>query len=220
MGEPVVVPFPEGPLKESTITSGEPKKMLSFLFLILPVASAITVQTDLIGGRYKPSNERNAEVDAYYDLWGINATMLDQINEEDSHLEVWTLNQEGSGFSAYALVGEEAFGEQEWIWNAPSQRLSLSFSPMAASASLIGPNTIQIINLAGVDQITEIQTLKFTATGIEKTYVASKANKGTGKTVVLNSFDPRVDELGEPISAPLAFRHVPFSYPLVPLLMG
>ena len=92
---------------------------------------------------------------------------MDQINEEDNRFEVLTLNQEGSGFSVHGFVGEETFGEQEWIWNAPSQRLSLSFSPMDASASLIGPNTIQIINLAGVDQITEIQTLKFTATGIE-----------------------------------------------------
>merc|ERR1712179_193740 len=210
-------PIPGGLLKESTIISGDQKKMLSLNFLILPVASAITVQTDLIGGRYKPSKERNAEVEAYYDLWGINATILDQINGEDNRFEVLTLNQEGSGFSVHGFVGEETFGEQEWIWNAPSKRLSLSASPMAASASLIGPNTIQIINLAGVDQITEIQTLKFTATGIEKTYVASKANKGTGKTAVLKSFDPRVHELGEPISAPLPFRYVPFSYPLVPL---
>merc|ERR1712080_815806 len=213
--------------KDSTIISGEAKKMLSlkrarlsFLFLILPVASSITVQTDLIDGHYKPSNERKAEVDAYYELWGINVTVLDQIDEEDSHLEVWTLNQEGSGFSVHALVGEETHGKQEWIWNAPSQRFSLGMSPMAASASLIGPNTIQILNLAGVDQVTEIQTLKFTAAGIEKTYVASKANEGAGKTVVWRSFDSRVDELGEPISAHLPFRHSPFSYPLVPFLMG
>merc|ERR1712179_893372 len=105
------------------------------------------------------------------------------------------------------------------IWNAPSQRFSLGMSPMAASASLVGPNTIQILNLAGANQITEIQTLKFTAAGIEKTYVATKANEGTGKTVVWNSFDSRVDELGEPISAPLLFRHVPFSYPLT-FVMG
>ena len=160
--------------------------------------------------------------------------MLDQINESDSHLEVFTLNKDGSGFSVHALVGEEAHGEQEWIWNAPTERFSLSLSRMAASASLIGPNTIQILNLARADQITEIQTLKFTAAGIEvvfskqnsviyftlqKTYVASKANEGTGKTVVWNSFDSRVDEMGESISKPLPFRHVPFSYPLV-FMMG
>ena len=48
---------------------------------------------------------------------------------------------------------------------------------------------------------------------MQKTYVASKANEGTGKTVVWKSFDSRVDELGETISPP--FRYVPFSYPLV-----
>ena len=149
--------------------------------------------------------------------------MLDQINESDSHLEVFTLNKDGSGFSLHALIGEKAHGEQEWTWNAPTERFSLSLSRMAASASLIGPNTIQILNLAGEDQITEIQTLKFTAAGIEvlfrkqnytlyntsfilqRTYVASKAGEGTGKTVVWNSFDSRVDALGEPISAPLPF---------------
>ena len=112
-------------------------------------------------------NKRSAEVDAYYELWGINATVLDRIKEADSHLEVWTLNQEGSGFSVHALVGEEVFGEQEWIWNAPTHMLSLGINEMAASASLIGPNTIQILNLAMLDQITEIQTLKFTAAGVE-----------------------------------------------------
>ena len=106
-------------------------------------------------------------MDDYYSLWGINATVLDRIKEADSHLEVWTLNQEGSGFSVHALVGEEVFGEQEWIWNAPTHMLSLGINEMAASASLIGPNTIQILNLAMLDQITEIQTLKFTAAGVE-----------------------------------------------------
>ena len=93
--------------------------------------------------------------------------MLDQIKEPDFHLEVFTLNKDGSGFSVHALVGEEAHGEQEWIWNAPTQRFSLGGSRMDASASLIGSNTIQILNLAGADQITESQTLKFTAAGIE-----------------------------------------------------
>ena len=94
--------------------------------------------------------------------------MLDQrIKEEDSHLEVWTLNQEGSGFSVHALVGEDALGEQELIWTAPTKMFSLGVSPMASSASLIGPNTIQILNLAEAEQITEIQTLKFTAAGLE-----------------------------------------------------
>ena len=164
----------------------------------------------------------------------MNATVLDQIKAPYSHLEVFTLNKDGSGFSLHALVGAEAQGEQEWIWNAPTARFSLGGSWMIASASLIGPNTIQILNLAGADQITEIQTLRFTAAGIEvlfrkhnsvlnasfilqKIYVASKAGEGTGKTVVWNSFDSRVDQLGEEISTP--FRHVPSSYPLV-FMMG
>ena len=115
-------------------------------------------------------------MDDYYALWGINATVLDRIKEADSHLEVWTLNQEGSGFSVHALVGEEVFGEQEWIWNAPTHMLSLGINEMAASASLIGPNTIQILNLAMLDQITEIQTLKFTATGVEVGIIIKKQN--------------------------------------------
>ena len=95
--------------------------------------------------------------------------MLDQVKVDDSHLEVWTLNQEGSGFSVHALVEGKAFGEQEWIWNAPNYKTSLSGvgSSMTSSASLIGPNTIQILNLAMADQITEIQTLRFTASGVE-----------------------------------------------------
>ena len=37
----------------------------------------------------------------------------------------------------------------------------------SASASLVGPNTIQIIYLAEDQQVTEIQTMKFTAAGVE-----------------------------------------------------
>ena len=47
---------------------------------------------------------------------------------------------------------------------------------------------------------------------LQKTYVASKANEGTGKTVVWKSFDSRVDGLGEPISATSPYQYVPLLY--------
>ena len=113
-------------------------------------------------------NVRTTEVDDYYELWGVDTTVLDQRpNEDNSHLEVWTLNKEGTGFSVHALVGEEAVGEVEWIWNLPTRMFSIGGSWMVGSASLIGPNTIQILHLAGADQVTEIQTYKFTAAGVE-----------------------------------------------------
>merc|ERR1711899_1861 len=59
-------------------------------------------------------------------------------------------------------------------------------------------------NYLAEDQgVTEIQTHKFTAAGIEKTFVATKADGGMGERIVFKSFHERVDENGTPISQPL-----------------
>merc|ERR1711983_603505 len=120
-------------------------------------------------------------------------------------------NQEGSGFSVHAqrksagLNGKKETSKHEWKWQAPARMHSPVGSKMIASASLVGPNTIQ--------------TMKFTAAGVEKTYVASKANEGTGETVVFKSFHERVNEEGLPIPAPFRFQYLPqwplFAAPLV-----
>ena len=49
----------------------------------------------------------------------------------------------------------------------------------------------------------------------QKTYVATKANEGTGETVVWKSFDPRVDQLGKPIPPTSTYPYEPISNPLV-----
>ena len=49
----------------------------------------------------------------------------------------------------------------------------------------------------------------------QKTYVASKADGGPGKTVVWKSFDERLDENGEPVQQSAPLRYVPLSFPLV-----
>ena len=171
-------------------------------------------------------------IEAYYGLWGIPAEVVVRFKEEP-YVEVWEVNQEGSGFSVHAQRkspgenGEETTSKHEWIWQAPARRHSPVGSMMAASASLVGPNTIQIIYLAEAQQVTEIQTLKFTAAGVEvnycncnpcdkvsnyilqKTYVASKADKGMGETVVFKSFHERVDEEGIPVPAPFRLQYLP-----------
>ena len=92
---------------------------------------------------------------------------------KDPYVEVWGLNQE-SGFSVHAMRkaagpnGEKSTSKHEWTWHAPIERLSpVPVSKMVASASLVGPNTIQIIYMAEEQAITEIQTHKFTPAGIE-----------------------------------------------------
>jgi len=190
-------------------------QLLLIVLLLAPLASAITLQTDLIEGSFKIKTSRTDASDAYYNLWGINSTVLDESSDDDHHIEVFTLNEQGAGFSVYALVNDKPFGEQAWLWHAPEVRHSFSGSLLMASSSLVAPNTIQILNLAKADQITEIQTLRFTPAGVEKTYVASKADGGPGKTVVWKSFDERVDENGEPVQQTSPLRYVPLSFPLV-----
>ena len=113
-------------------------------------------------------------IEDYYGLWGIPAEVVGHFKEEP-FVEVWGLNQEGSGFSVHAQRksagpnGEKETSKHEWIWQAPVPRMAPVpvGSMMLASASLVGPNTIQIIYLAEEQQITEIQTMKFTAAGVE-----------------------------------------------------
>jgi len=188
--------------------------MLAFLLLMPLVFATATVQTDMIDGHYKYKAAPGDGIEAYYGLWGIPAEVVVRFKEEP-YVEVWEVNQEGSGFSVHAQRkspgenGEETTSKHEWIWQAPARRHSPVGSMMAASASLVGPNTIQIIYLAEAQQVTEIQTLKFTAAGVEKTYVASKADEGMGETVVFKSFHKRVDEEGTPVPAPFRVQYLP-----------
>ena len=93
--------------------------------------------------------------------------------KEEPYVEVWQLHESGSGFDYLAERkeigpnGEKTTSEDAWTWHAPVKRRGLEGSWMMASASLIGPNTIQIIYLAEEQAITEIQTHKFTPAGIE-----------------------------------------------------
>ena len=118
-------------------------------------------------------------IEDYYGLWGIPAEVVDQF-KADPYVEVWGLNQEGSGFSVHAqrknpgANGEKATSKHEWTWHAPVRRHSPVGSMMEASASIVGPNTIQIIYLAEAQQVTEIQTHKFTAACVE--VINSKSN--------------------------------------------
>lgn len=108
----------------------------------------------------------------YYEVWGIPAEVVARFKEEP-YVEVWQLTKNGSGFQVFAKGeetgpdGEDATPKQEWTWHAPVKRHSPVGSKMLASASLVAPNTIQIIYLAEDHGITEIQTHKFAATGVE-----------------------------------------------------
>merc|ERR1712210_297257 len=205
----ITVPsFDEGSLRSKAKMFAQAK--LAFV-LLMPLASATEiVQTDMIDGHYKYKAAPGDGLDDYYALWNIPAEVVARF-KEDPYVEVWGLNEKGSGFSVH-----------EWTWHAPIGRHSPVGSKMLASASLVGPNTIQIIYMQEDQKFTEIKTMKFTAAGVEKTQVASKANEGLGEPVVSTSFYERVDEDGMPIAAtlpPFRFQYLPqwpmFGAPLV-----
>ena len=93
--------------------------------------------------------------------------------KEDPYVEVWGLNKDLSGFSVHAQRkspgenGKSETSKHEWTWHAPIRRISPVGSKMLASASLVGPNTIQIIYMQEDQKFTEIKTMKFTAAGVE-----------------------------------------------------
>ena len=110
--------------------------------------------------------------DYYGRRWGIPTEVVGKFKEEP-YVEVWQLHESGSGFDYLAERkeigpnGEKTTSEDTWTWHAPVKRRGPAGANMLASASLIGPNTIQIIYLAEDQGVTEIQTHKFTAAGIE-----------------------------------------------------
>ena len=110
--------------------------------------------------------------DYYGRRWGIPTEVVGKFKEEP-YVEVWQLHESGSGFDYLAERkeigpnGEKTTSEDTWTWHAPVKRRGPAGADMLASASLIGPNTIQIIYLAEDQGVTEIQTHKFTAAGIE-----------------------------------------------------
>merc|ERR1712156_196518 len=187
-------------------------RMLSFV-LLLPFSSAVSVvgKTDLIDGHFKYKAAPGDGIEDYYDRrWGIPSELVAQFKEEP-YVEVWQLNESGSGFDNWNKDGDNATPKDAWTWHAPVKRRGLEGSWMMASASLIGPNTIQIIYLAEEQAITEIQTHKFTPAGIERTYVATAADDGMGERIVFKSFHERVDENGKPISLPpLKYAFLPY----------
>jgi len=185
-------------------------RMLAFV-LLLPLTSAVSVvgRTDLIDGHFKYKAAPGDGIEDYYGRrWGIPTEVVGKFKEEP-YVEVWQLHESGSGFDYLAERkeigpnGEKTTSEDTWTWHAPVKRRGPAGADMLASASLIGPNTIQIIYLAEDQGVTEIQTHKFTAAGIEKTFVATKADGGMGERIVFKSFHERVDENGTPISPPL-----------------
>ena len=111
-------------------------------------------------------------LDDYYALWNIPAEVVARF-KEDPYVEVWGLNEKGSGFSVHAqrkspgANGKSETSKHEWTWHAPIPRISPVGSKMLASASLVGPNTIQIIYMQEDQKFTEIKTMKFTAAGVE-----------------------------------------------------
>ena len=110
--------------------------------------------------------------DYYGRRWGIPTEVVGKFKEEP-YVEVWQLHESGSGFDYLAERkeigpnGEKTTSEDTWTWHAPVKRRGPAGANMLASAGLIGPNTIQIIYLAEDRGVTEIQTHKFTAAGIE-----------------------------------------------------
>ena len=70
-------------------------------------------------------------------------------------------------FASYSLISN-VFPSACYLGRCIRGRAMIPvFADMLASASLISPNTIQIIYLAEEQGVTEIQTHKFTAAGIE-----------------------------------------------------
>merc|ERR1712158_233174 len=119
-----VASFDEGSLRRRKIRKKMfGQAMLTFV-LLMPLASATEiVQTDMIDGHYKYKAAPGDGIEDYYGLWGIPAEVVSQFKEEP-FVEVWGLNQEGSGFSVYAQrkrpQSTSGFGKPLFPGTAPS----------------------------------------------------------------------------------------------------
>merc|ERR1712020_304235 len=115
--------------------------MFAFVLLI-PLASA-DIQTDMIEGHYKYKAAPGDGIEDYYGLWGIPTEVVDKFKEEP-YVEVWGLNQEGSGFSVHAqrksagLNGKKETSKHEWRWQAPARMHSPVGSKISPVRALLG----------------------------------------------------------------------------------
>ena len=219
--------------------------ILSFLFLLLPFASAIIVQTDLINGHYKPS----------VGPWCWKTSITGSVSPECTKRWSWCLlravgdqchsvgpKDKGGGFPPWGLdsqpgrlwllsacpcwggclgragVDLERSNQDVQPWSLPDGfKCKFDWAKhnpdLKSSRGRTDHRDPDLEVHSGWSWGAFQQTLfRHTSFILQKTYVASKANKGTGKTVVWNSFDPRVNGLGEPFSETLPYNYVPLVY--------
>merc|ERR1711963_1092462 len=98
-GHPLASPISKREINKAGALKMPRSQLLLIVLLLAPLASAITLQTNLIEGSFKIKTSRTDASDDYYVLWVITSTALDESSDDDHHIEVFTLNEQGAGFS-------------------------------------------------------------------------------------------------------------------------
>merc|ERR1719430_600590 len=106
-------------------------------------------------------------------MWGMNASDAEAFKESPYTL-VLTLKDDGMGVMAeYLTEGDDPF-MLDLEWNKPVATAHPLGIDIEVTASLLAPNTLRMVTMAKEMMLTDVQTMTFTALGIQKTSVASK----------------------------------------------
>ena len=104
----------------------------------------------------------------YFALWGINTTLV-ELYKEFPPTELYTLKEDGTGYTMESLQGPEAGVSElfDLTWNKPTLIPTPLGSTLETTATLLAPNTIRIVLKASEEGIMEVRTLIFTGIGIQ-----------------------------------------------------
>merc|ERR1719350_2486159 len=140
-------------------------------------------------------------------MWGMNASDAEAFKESPYTL-VLTLKDGGMGVMAeYLTEGDDPF-MLDLEWNKPIATTHPLGIDIEVTASLLALNTLRVVTMAKEMMLTDVQTMTFTAMGIQKTSVASKPSVAYyglahNQVAAWRSFEERVDEEGNPSPLPI-----------------
>merc|ERR1719422_1679555 len=99
-------------------------------------------------------------------MWGMNASDAEAFKESPYTL-VLTLKDGGMGVMAeYLTEGDDPF-MLDLEWNKPVATTHPLGIDIEVTASLLAPNTLRMVTMAKEMMLTDVQTMTFTALGIQ-----------------------------------------------------
>ena len=104
----------------------------------------------------------------YFAVWGVNSTLVDYL-KENPYIELYEVKEDQSGMFVTAITdGEGEPFKLDMTFGKPKSIIHPTLgSEVDITATVVAPNTLQLVYDAKADGILDIHTLTFTPLGIQ-----------------------------------------------------